>query len=52
MSGRPFMGPNLYIGTQSSFTHFHLDGHVSRLLSLLLVLVHTIDSRTDVISLV
>lgn len=27
-SGRPFMGPNLYLTPPASFTHFHQDGHV------------------------
>lgn len=26
-SGRPFMGPNLYVTSPRSFTHFHQDGH-------------------------
>merc|ERR1712151_277541 len=26
-TGRPFMGPNIYITPPSSFTHFHQDGY-------------------------
>ena len=32
LSGRPFMGPNLYITPPGSFTHFHQDGHVRNLI--------------------